>query len=64
MKNITTKTLVLLTTLTSPFVLAQGGGSLGGSPSVETGAVNVSVGKFTHESSPKRRQTGLVSCDT
>ncbi|MEZ9566214.1 hypothetical protein AB4226_13770 [Vibrio artabrorum] len=47
MKNITTNTLVLLTTLASPFVLAQGGGSLGGNPSVETGAVNVSVGKCT-----------------
>ncbi|MEZ9494938.1 hypothetical protein AB4170_21405 [Vibrio splendidus] len=47
MKNITTNTLVLLTTLVSPFVLAQGGGSLGGNPSVETGAVNVSVGKCT-----------------
>ncbi len=47
MKNITTKTLVLLTTLISPFVLAQGGGTLGGNPSVETGAVNVSVGKCT-----------------
>ncbi|WP_135382324.1 hypothetical protein [Vibrio tasmaniensis] len=47
MKNITTNTLVLLTTLTSPFLLAQGGGSLGGSPPVETGAVNVSVGKCT-----------------
>ncbi|MEZ8055955.1 MULTISPECIES: hypothetical protein [Vibrio] len=47
MKNITTNTLVLLTTLASPFVLAQGGGSLGGNPSLETGAVNVSVGKCT-----------------
>lgn len=47
MKNITTNTLVLLTTLVSPFVLAQGGGSLGGNPSLETGAVNVSVGKCT-----------------
>ncbi|CAH7226370.1 MULTISPECIES: hypothetical protein [Vibrio] len=46
MKNITTNTLVLLTTLASPFVLAQGG-SLGGNPSVETGAVNVSLGKCT-----------------
>ncbi|MEZ9563214.1 hypothetical protein AB4245_25020 [Vibrio splendidus] len=46
MKNITINTLVLLTTLASPFVLAQGG-SLGGNPSVETGAVNVSVGKCT-----------------
>ena len=45
MKKIT-NTLVLLTTLVSPFVLAQGG-SLGGNPSVETGAVNVSVGKCT-----------------
>jgi hypothetical protein len=44
MKNITTNTLVLLT-IASPFVLAQGGGALGGNPSVETGAVNVSVGK-------------------
>ncbi|MEZ8545961.1 hypothetical protein AB6D12_00565 [Vibrio cyclitrophicus] len=47
MKNITTNTLVLLASLASPFVLAQGGGSLGGSPSVETGAANVSVGKCT-----------------
>jgi len=47
MKNITTNTLALLTTLASPFVLAQGGGSLGGNLSVETGAVNVSVGKCT-----------------
>ncbi len=47
MKNITTNTLVLLASLASPFVLAQGGGSLGGNPSVETGAVNVSVGKCT-----------------
>ncbi|MEG3695896.1 hypothetical protein AB6D20_004670 [Vibrio splendidus] len=46
MKNITINTLVLLTTLASPFVLAQGG-SLGGNPSVETGAVNVSLGKCT-----------------
>ncbi|MEZ8398110.1 hypothetical protein AB6C85_08625 [Vibrio splendidus] len=46
MKNITINTLVLLTTLASPFVLAQGR-SLGGNPSVETGAVNVSLGKCT-----------------
>ncbi len=47
MKNITTNTLVLLTTLASPFVLAQGGGSLGGNPSADSGAVNVSIGKCT-----------------
>jgi hypothetical protein len=47
MENITTNTLILLTTLVSPFVLAQGGGSLGGNPSVETGAVNVNVGKYS-----------------
>ncbi|EGR3216947.1 hypothetical protein DLI07_14960 [Vibrio parahaemolyticus] len=47
MKSIAQNTLVLLTSLASPFVLAQGGGSLGGNPSVETGAVNVSVGKCT-----------------
>ena len=47
MKNITTNTLVLLASLASPFVLAQGGGSLGGNPSVEKGAINVSVGKCT-----------------
>ncbi len=47
MKNITTNTLILLTSLTSTFVCAQGGGALGGNPSVETGAVNVSVGKCT-----------------
>ncbi|MFA0016351.1 hypothetical protein AB4391_23850 [Vibrio lentus] len=47
MKNITINTLVLLATLVSPFVLAQGGGSLGGNPSVETEAVNVSIGKCT-----------------
>ncbi|MEZ9439167.1 hypothetical protein [Vibrio atlanticus] len=47
MKSIAQNTLVLLASLASPFVLAQGGGSLGGNPSVETGAVNVSVGKCT-----------------
>ncbi|MDC5722205.1 hypothetical protein [Vibrio europaeus] len=47
MKNITTNKLVLLTSLASPFVLAQGGGSLGGNPSLEAGAVNVRVGKCT-----------------
>ncbi|AIW17782.1 hypothetical protein F0267_16585 [Vibrio coralliilyticus] len=47
MSHTTTNILVLLATLITPFVLAQGGGALGGNPSVETGAVNVSVGKCT-----------------
>ncbi|EPW6984005.1 hypothetical protein ACWOYS_002400 [Vibrio parahaemolyticus] len=47
MSHTTTNTLVLLATLITPFVFAQGGGALGGNPSVETGAVNVSVGKCT-----------------
>ncbi|EGQ7891845.1 hypothetical protein H8Q55_000402 [Vibrio parahaemolyticus] len=47
MKNTATNTLVLLSTLITPFVFAQGGGALGGNPSVEIGAVNVSVGKCT-----------------
>lgn len=44
MKNTATNTLVLLSTLITPFALAQGG-TLGGNPYVETGAV--SVGKST-----------------
>ncbi|PAU37244.1 hypothetical protein CKF94_15270 [Vibrio coralliilyticus] len=47
MSNTTTNILVLLATLITPFVFAQGGGALGGNPSVETGAVNISVGKCT-----------------
>ncbi|MBE3681835.1 hypothetical protein [Vibrio jasicida] len=47
MSHTTTNILVLLATLITPFVFAQGGGALGGNPSVETGAVNVSVGKCT-----------------
>lgn len=45
MKNTATSILVLLSTLFTPFVLAQGGGTLGGNPAAETGAVNVTVGK-------------------
>ncbi|MDS1790249.1 hypothetical protein [Vibrio parahaemolyticus] len=47
MSHTTTNILVLLATIITPFVFAQGGGTLGGNPSVETGAVNVSVGKCT-----------------
>ncbi|NOI78816.1 hypothetical protein F0224_24515 [Vibrio coralliilyticus] len=47
MSHTTTNILVLLATLITPFVFAQGGGALGGNPSIETGAVNVSVGKCT-----------------
>nr|WP_246847796.1 hypothetical protein [Vibrio crassostreae] len=39
--------LVLLATTITPFVFAQGGGALGGNPSIETSAINVSVGKCT-----------------
>ncbi len=72
MKNITTNTLVLLTILASPFVLAQGGGALGGNPSVETGAVNVSVGKCiqykidvkTVKRKGKERKDQTLKCPT
>ena len=47
MSHTTTNILVLLATLITPFVFAQGGGTLGGNPPVETGSVNVSVGKCT-----------------
>ncbi|MDC5867511.1 hypothetical protein OPW39_01225 [Vibrio europaeus] len=47
MSHTTTNILVLLSTLITPFVLAQGSGTLGGNPAVDTGAVNVSVGKCT-----------------
>ncbi|MGF1743511.1 hypothetical protein [Vibrio minamisatsumaniensis] len=47
MNHATTNTLVLLATLITPFVFAQGGGALGGNPPAETGAINVSVGKCT-----------------
>ena len=47
MKNTATSILVLLSTLITPFVLAQGGGTLGGNPSVNSGAVNITVGKCT-----------------
>lgn len=47
MSHTTTNILVLLATLITPFVFAQGGGTLRGNPSVETGAVNISVGKCT-----------------
>jgi hypothetical protein len=47
MSHTTTNTLALLATLITPFVCAQGGGALGGNPPLETGAVNVSVGKCT-----------------
>lgn len=47
MSHTTTNILVLLAILITPFVFAQGGGALGGNPSIETGAVNVSVGKCT-----------------
>ncbi|GLO60092.1 hypothetical protein MACH09_06000 [Vibrio sp. MACH09] len=46
MKN-TTKITALLSTFITPFVLAQGSGTLGGNPSSDSGAVNVSVGKCT-----------------
>lgn len=45
MSHTKTNLLVLLATIITPFVFAQGGGALGGNPSIETGAVNVSVGK-------------------
>ncbi|HIF5673740.1 TPA: hypothetical protein ACX3DF_000404 [Vibrio parahaemolyticus] len=45
MSHTKTNILVLLATIITPFVFAQGGGALGGTPSIETGAVNVSVGK-------------------
>ncbi|MCR9772582.1 hypothetical protein ACP6H9_22125 [Vibrio harveyi] len=47
MKNITTYILVPLSTFITPCVLAQGTGALGGNPAVESGAVNISVGKCT-----------------
>ncbi|KFI09585.1 hypothetical protein IX95_22770 [Vibrio sp. B183] len=47
MSHTTTNILVLLATLITPFVFAQGGGALGGNPAAETGAVNVSIGKCT-----------------
>lgn len=47
MSHTTTNILVLLATLITPFVFAQGGGALGGNPSIETGVVNISVGKCT-----------------
>jgi hypothetical protein len=47
MSHTTTNILALLSTLITPFVLAQGSGTLGGNPAVDTGAVNVSVGKCT-----------------
>mgnify|MGYP006232075963 len=47
MSHTTTNILVLLATLITPSVFAQGGGALGGNPATETGAVNVSIGKCT-----------------
>ncbi|CAK2805576.1 Secreted protein [Vibrio crassostreae] len=47
MSHTTTNILVLLAILITPFVFAQGGGALGGNPAVDTGAVNVSIGKCT-----------------
>ncbi|WP_418103802.1 hypothetical protein [Vibrio harveyi] len=47
MKNTTTKIIVLLSTFMTPFVLAQSGGTLGGNPSSDSGAVNTSIGKCT-----------------
>ena len=47
MSHTTANILVLLATLITPFVFAQGGGALGGNPAAETGAINVSIGKCT-----------------
>ncbi|MCG9584716.1 hypothetical protein L1D13_07075 [Vibrio tubiashii] len=47
MSHTTTNILVLLATLITPFVFAQGGGTLGGNLSADSGAVNVNVGKCT-----------------
>ncbi|WP_414931703.1 hypothetical protein [Vibrio europaeus] len=47
MSHTTKNILVLLATLITPSVFAQGGGALGGNPATETGAVNVSIGKCT-----------------
>ncbi len=47
MKNTATNTLVLLSTLVTPFVMAQGGGALGGNPAADSGIFNVSAGKCT-----------------
>ncbi|HAS6230860.1 TPA: hypothetical protein I7179_20715 [Vibrio vulnificus] len=47
MSHTTTNILVLLATTITPFVFAQGGGTLGGNLSADSGAVNVNVGKCT-----------------
>ena len=45
MKNVIAKTAILFAVAFSFQVAAQGGGTLGGNPSADSGAVNVGVGK-------------------